>query len=217
MFPAAAPQKCVMLLLRHGATAANLAQPPILQGRGINWGLAPAGVEQAERTARLLAPIQLDRIYCSPLIRAQETALAISAALPLEKSPSIETVDALTEVHAGRWEGRCWPEIKSAEPEAYASHHQDASLFGYPEGESLTDVNRRVMPIFLRLLTENLGRRILVVAHNIVNRAFLCEVLGLPLIHYRNIAQDNCGINIIEHSDKGTILRSLNVVTHLHD
>lgn len=204
-----------MLLLRHGATDANLAEPPILQGRGINLGLAEAGKVQATRTAQLLAGIHLDRLYSSPLIRAQQTAQAIKAALPADNSPPIELVDELTEVHAGRWEGRRWPEIKAAEPEAYERYFEDASRWGYPEGESITDVRDRVTPVFQRLLLENRGRRILVVAHNIVNRAFLCEVLGLPLVHYRNIAQDNCGITIVEQTDQGTMLRSLNVVTHL--
>ena len=70
MFPSPAPHKTVMLLLRHGATDANLADPAILQGRGIDWGLAEAGKVQATRTAQLLANIQLDRLYASPLIRA---------------------------------------------------------------------------------------------------------------------------------------------------
>ena len=44
---------------------------------------------------------------------------------------------------------------------------------------------------------EHLGQRIIVVAHNIVLRAYLARVLGIPLSQYRRITQENCCVNVL--------------------
>lgn len=214
VLPSPAPDRCVMVLIRHGATEANIQHPPILQGRGINLGLAAIGRRQAELTAEFLADYQIDRLFVSPLIRAQETAAAIAAA---QRGSQLipETVPELTEVDAGNWEGRTWNEIRVTEPEAYRLFHEDASRWGYAGGENMTDVQVRVRPIFERLLADNLGKRIAVVAHNIVNRAYLAALLNVPLIGYRAILQDNCGLNVIERHGDTITLRTLNLVPHL--
>lgn len=204
-----------MLLLRHGATDANIAQPPVLQGRGMNLGLAPIGRRQAELTATFLSEIACDRWFASPLRRAQETAEVLRQAQANAAQRDIETLPSLTEVHVGRWEGRSLIEIQTNDTEAHAKFLQDAGRFGYADGETLSDVRDRVLPTFDSLLEENRGRRILVVAHNIVNRAFLCHVLGIPLANYRAVTQDNCGITVVERDAKATVVRSMNIVTHL--
>ena len=57
----------------------------------------------------------------------------------------------------------------------------DASLHPYRDGESLRAVQARAVPAMERLMAGNLGGRIVAVAHNIFNRAYLAHVLGMPL------------------------------------
>jgi broad specificity phosphatase PhoE len=127
--PAAPPT--LMYLIRHGATEANLARPPLLQGRRQDPPLARLGVRQAEATRDFLAIRPIDVCYCSPLLRARETASLVAA--PHGLSP--EPLDLLTECDVGLWEGLDWPTIKDRDPESYARFHEDPATFGYPGGE----------------------------------------------------------------------------------
>src|SRR5690349_8268948 len=66
------PMRTTLYLLRHAATAANLAHPAILQGCRLDPPLAPLGVRQAMATRDFLAVRPVDACYTSPLIRARE-------------------------------------------------------------------------------------------------------------------------------------------------
>ena len=112
---------CYCFLIRHGATASNLANPPILQGRSINGPLSETGQQQAAEAANCLETEPITAVYCSPLVRALETANAIAA--PHGLTPIV--VEPLTEVDVGAWESRSWVEIQETEPEAYEQFQSD--------------------------------------------------------------------------------------------
>ena len=207
------PSTCWLYLLRHGATGNNTARPPRLQGRRTDPGLSEAGFEQARRTARRLAGQRLDAVYSSPLLRARQTAEAIAAPHDL----TVQTLDELIEVDVGQWEGRAWEEIEQTDAEAYRLFMADASIHPYLGGDNLAAVQRRVVPALERLMAENLGRLIVAVAHNVVNRCYLAHLLDVPLAEYRAIIQENCGINLI-HCDHGRIAAAaINSVEHLRE
>lgn len=207
------PNRCVMFLLRHGATASNIANPPVLQGRGMNLSLSDQGRRQAEQTAAFLAGQRLTAIYSSPLARAQETARAIA----LPHGLDVALVDELIEVDIGRWEGRSWVEIAQTEPEEYRRFIDDPGQNPYLGGESFQAVQDRALPALRRIMEENLGGRIAVVAHNIVNRASLAPLLSLPTAKARQIHQDNCGINVVWMDNGEMKLRTLNATFHISD
>ena len=66
-----------------------------------------------------------------------------------------------------------------------------------------------------RLLADNLGRLIVVVAHNVVNRVYLAHLLKMPLAQYRSIVQDNCAISLIEYCQGEARPLWINSVSHL--
>src|ERR1700677_174599 len=94
----------VLYLIRHGATEANLAQPPRLLGRRLDLPLAPLGIRQAEAARDALAHLPVAACYNSPLIRAAHTAQIVAA--PHGLTP--QKLEALTECDLGRWEGLDW-------------------------------------------------------------------------------------------------------------
>ena len=201
----------VLYLIRHGATEANLADPPRLQGRRHDPPLARVGVRQAEATRDFLAGRRLDVCYCSPLLRAVQTAAIVAA--PHGVSP--QPLDELTECDVGRWEGLDWGAIRAREPESYQRFMKDPAAFGYPEGESLGDVYRRAAPALEGLLEAHRGGSLLVVAHNVVNRTFLAVLLGLTPGQARRVALDNCGISVVVREDDRTTVTTLNAAFHL--
>ncbi|WP_425618402.1 histidine phosphatase family protein [Anatilimnocola sp. NA78] len=211
MLPSPTPDSCVLLLVRHGATVANLARPIRLQGCGIDLPLSPQGVIQAEKTAEFLATAPCSAIFSSRMLRARETAERIA----LRQNLVIETIEGLHEADVGRWEGRDKDEIVAMDPEAYELFVEDPSVNGYPEGENVTQVAARVTPILESLAQRHLGQQIIVVVHNVVLRAYLAQLLSIPLKQYRTLTQDNCCVNVLVWQQAAMQVKTVNSVWHL--
>src|SRR4051794_38430429 len=169
------PAATTLYLIRHGATEANLATPPRLQGRRHNPPLARLGVRQAEATRDFLAIRPVDHVYTSPLLRAAQTAGIVAAP---HRLTAVE-LEALTECEVGLWEGLDWQTIRYLDADGYRRFQANPAKFGYPGGESFADVYARVQPAIDGLLEKHEGQSILVVAHHIVNRTYLAGLLGM--------------------------------------
>ncbi len=211
--PSPAPDTCWVYLVRHGSTANNRAKPPRLQGRRSDVPLSEQGKQEAERAGRFLARLPLDAVFSSPLLRARQTAQAIASCHRLD----VQVIEPLVEVDVGKWEGMSWQQIEKTHPQQYAAFMSNAVENPYLGGETVADVLARVAPAMDQLAAANLGKRIAVVAHNIVNRAFLASIMEIPLVSFRLIRQDNCGINLLRCRGGQWKAISINCVFHLPD
>lgn len=203
--------RTTLYLLRHGATEANLARPPRLQGRRHNPPLTRIGVRQAEATRDFLAIRPIDVCYCSPLLRALQTAAIVAAPHGLSPQP----LEALTECDVGRWEGLDWQTIRYLDAETHQRFMENPARNGYPGGESFADVYQRVAIVLEDLLQQHAGRSILVVSHHVVNRTYLAGLLGLPVEQARQVTLDNCGISVVTRERDQTTVSTLNAAFHL--
>jgi broad specificity phosphatase PhoE len=211
MFPSPAPDVCWLYLVRHGATTHNLSQPPILQGRTVDLSLSDVGRSQAEATAKFLQWAELGAVYSSDLARAKETAEMIAH----PHGRSVHLCPELREVDVGRWESLSWGEIERTEPEAYRQFVDDPAQHGYAGGENLTQVLERVRPVFDEILNSHIGRSVVVVGHNVVNRTWLAHTLCMPLSRAGRMLQDNCCINVIRYRHGEAVVWTLNSTFHL--
>ena len=206
-----APDTCVFYLVRHGATANNLETPPRLQGRRTNLPLSTEGRQQAESTAAFLADYPIDAFFSSPLDRAKQTAEIIAAG----HEKKVHVVENLAECDVGLWEGRTWADIERDEPEAYRDFMTRPETHGYAGGENLAHLLQRVHLALDDLVARHAGQTICVVAHNVVNRAFIGDILGLPSAKARSVPQDNCGINLLRWRAGKFKVLSINARFHL--
>eukprot|EP00913_Durusdinium_trenchii_P023346 g21924.t1 len=188
-------------------------RPYVLQGRGIDHSLNTAGQLQAKAVAGFLANLSLGQVYSSGMRRAIETATAIADHHKLGVNP----IDDLAEVDVGGWEGMSWEAIMSDYPDQYRDFMSDPAAHAYFGGESYSDVHLRVKPILDGLLEQHLGSAIAVVAHNVVNRVYLADLLGIELRRAKDIRQTNSGVNVIRFRDGETELLTLNAHFHLAD
>jgi broad specificity phosphatase PhoE len=199
-------EETTLYLLRHGATEANERVPYILQGSGIDLPLSVRGVRQAEAVARFLSRRSVDAVYSSTMFRARQTAEAIAIATGTEAV----AIEALHECHVGAWEGMDWESIRREFPDAHRRFQEDPATHPYLEGESYGDVHRRAWPVIDRLLSQHPGQRIVVVAHNVVNRVVAAHLLGLELRRAQSLRQANCCINVIRRHGGRTELVTYN-------
>ncbi len=199
-----------LILIRHGATAANERVPFMLQGNGLDLPLSAAGETQAQATAQVLSRWPLAHIYSSQMHRARQTAAAIAGPHELP----VQSLENLHECNVGSWEGLDWQAIEHRFPEACRQFKNDP--LRYPMGgESYTDVFQRVQPVFADLWKRHAGKTFAVVAHNVVNRVYLAHALGGDLQHAPRIRQANGCVNLIRNRGGVMEVVTINSIMHL--
>lgn len=203
--------KTTLYLIRHAATEANLATPARLQGRKHNPPLAKLGVHQAAATRDFLAVRAIDACFCSPLLRAVQTATIIAEPHGIAPIP----LEGLTECDVGNWEGMDWQQIRYLDAGNFHQFMANPAEHGYPNGENFAQVGERATEALNGLLDQNAGKTILVVSHHIVNRTYLAALLGLGASRARTVSLDNCGISVIVREGEKTAVNTLNASFHL--
>ena len=198
-----------LLLVRHGNTKGNSAER--------FWGqtdveLSAEGTWQAERLADRLAGEKINAIYASQLSRASATAEIIASHHQMEAVSCPE----LLEINFGKVEGLTFNEIGQRYPELVKAWPTRDPSFCFPEGESITDLNRRVMRFLPRLDKHAPEDSVLVVAHSGVLRLLLCHLLKIDICHWRQLRTDLASLSIVETHSQGATLNLLNDTSHLH-
>jgi len=160
------------LLLRH---AAHDNVGGYLAGRMGGVMLGEAGRAQADRLARRLRVERIDAIVASPRERTQQTAQAVAAACGL----AMETAAELDEIDFGRWSGQGFEALQ--QDPLWQRWNAVRSLIRTPGGETMLDVQRRVLGLMERLAGQQDGRCIALVSHADVIKAAVLHHLGLAI------------------------------------
>ncbi len=199
-----------IILIRHGETTWNIEGR--YQGQE-DTPLSPRGLEQGKLLAQGLKNVPLDVCISSPLQRSYQTCKFCA---DLHKLP-VATDERLTEINHGDWEGVLAPDIAKAYPVEFEQWHTAPHLVQMPGegGETLDDVRRRVRAAFDEYARKYEGKTILVAAHDAVNKAIICDLLGLGMEHFWQIKQDNTCINVMEYNEGAWRLVLLNSVNHM--
>jgi len=103
--------KKIFYVFRHGETELNAKN--IWQGTSANPNLNERGKKQASELAQKLATYGIEKIYCSPFLRAQCTAEIVNNILGVP----FETAEALKECCFGDAEGRSVDEVATIWPQ----------------------------------------------------------------------------------------------------
>lgn len=192
-----------VFLVRHGEAAM-----PDGQGR---WGrnsaeLTPRGIGQVQRLAAALAPVPIDALYCSTLLRARQSAELIGeqvglAPVELKDLHEIDigalegvTLEALDALHSAF---RPWIECSFFGRFPAEDFHHPADLC-FPDGEDVHAMVARALPAFLDLVRTELGRTCVLVSHAWLIQALLCHVTGTPVTQYYRYAGRNASMNLVE-------------------
>ncbi|MEL6381095.1 MAG: histidine phosphatase family protein [Cyanobacteria bacterium J06626_18] len=207
-----------LLLVRHGETEWNRQKR--FQGQ-IDIPLNENGKRQGEQAAEFLRDVKIDAAVTSSLSRPKETAEII-----LHHHPDItlETTDGLKEIGHGEWEGLYDHEIEANYPGMLEQWQQQPEAVQMPGegGENLDQVWERAIATWKGIVAKYSGTEesvtILVSAHDAINKALLCHVVGLGPDSFWKFKQGNGAVSVIDYPDgveSAPVLTAANITVHL--
>ena len=184
----AKPTSCEVLLVRHAHSTANLKG--ILAGRDNRVALSPRGRQEAVELAPVLATMDFDGIYSSPLRRCKETLVPYLQG----RSEQLHLVDELIEMEYGSWSGKSLSTL--SRNELWKSIQSRPSTVRFPEGESFGEMSLRANQAVLNLAAGK--SRILILSHGDVIKSIVAFHLGLSLDQFQRISIDPASITRIQ-------------------
>jgi probable phosphoglycerate mutase len=156
-------------LARHGQTAYNLERR--FQGQ-MAVPLDDTGREQARDLAERASAHPFTTLWCSPLLRARETADIVAERIGL--SPREDA--RLMETDAGDWTDRLFTDVHAEDPDGFAGFIEGRPDFAFPGGESFAQQGQRVADALADVELGELPA--LVVCHGVVIRIALYQRAG---------------------------------------
>ena len=167
-------------LARHGQTAYNLegrfqGQLPVPlddTGRAQAAELAERAAAGAGGGTGGAGGTPFLTLWCSPLLRARETADVVAARIGLEPRED----PRLMETDAGDWTDRSFADVQAQAPDAFAAFVSGEPDFAFPSGESFAQQGVRVAATLTDVEQGPLPA--LVVCHGGVIRIALFQRVG---------------------------------------
>jgi len=188
-------------LIRH-ASHALLGQTIVGRAPGVR--LSPEGAGQAEALAERLRASSIRALYSSPLERARETAALIGARLRLE----VQIADELNEIDFGDWTNRTLPDLHEIEDWRRFNSFRSGSRI--PNGESMLEVQDRMLRLLERLCAEHGDQAVALVSHGDVIKATLAHCLGVPLDLFQRIEISPASVSVVRIERHGPAVLLIN-------
>ncbi|SDR83112.1 Broad specificity phosphatase PhoE [Nocardioides scoriae] len=167
-----------LVLVRHGVTDHTL-------GKLFSGGLASSnpplndtGRAQARATGEWLAPLKddLDALVASPVRRTHETAEILAEHL----GHDVDIEPGIAEMEFGSWDGLSFADVRERFPDDLTAWLGD--LDSAPHGgESMRQVQQRVLEGRDRLLAAYAGRTVVAVSHVTPIKVIVADALGASL------------------------------------
>ncbi len=193
------------IFVRHGESEANLLHE--FSNHGTKHGLTELGMQQATHLSEKLAAYPIKAIYCSPLLRARQTANIIGNQLQIIPQATHALIEFDTGILEGKSDDKSWMIYQDIFKDWIINRNFDRK---FEEGDSFFSIKSRFLPFIQALRREysNNNDALLFVGHG---GTFLCM---LPVI-LENIDFEfatssrisNTGMVIAEDTNEGIICR----------
>lgn len=192
-------------LLRHGEIESDGIRRFLGQ---TDVRLNPFGLNQARMWRDAFSETRFSGIYASDLSRCAETARIIAA----DTATEIHYLSSLREIHLGKLDGLAMDDARERFRDDWEARGKDISGYVPEGGESFTDLQKRIIPVFNEISLKHEGN-VLIVTHAGVNRVILCYILGMPLSNLFRIEQSFGCLNILESNGSSFRVTGVNLST----
>jgi probable phosphoglycerate mutase len=198
------------LLVRHGVTSST---GKVLPGRAKGLHLSETGIAQAETAATRIADLskQPTALYVSPLERTRETAAPIARALGLKA----QIHRGLIECDFGDWTGAQLSALQK-KPE-WRTVQTAPSAFRFPNGESFTDMQRRIWDALCEIAERHRGETVVAVSHADPIKAAVTYAQGVPLDLFQRTVISTCSVSALMLGTGSPVVLSVNNTSSLKE
>lgn len=172
--------------MRHGKTDWNAKHK--LQGR-TDIPLNEEGIQMAEQAKEKYKDVNFDICYCSPLVRAKQTAEIVLEG----RNIPIVYDDRLMEMCFGVYEGVTHP--SQIEGSSIRKLFKDPADYpGVEDGETFDDLFARTGSFLKEVVQPQLdaGKDVIIVGHGAMDSSIVCQVQNIPLEKFWDAGIENC-------------------------
>lgn len=192
--------------MRHGQ--------PVDESRGRCYGsldldLSREGISQVQNVVRVIPAGCLSAIYTSPRSRCVRSAELLASL----HNCVVHPISTLAEIDFGEFEGRTYDEIARVYPDQYKLWMEHPTDIHFPDGESFTEMQQRVLETAEGLKDAHRGSSYAIVAHGGVNRIILANALGVANSNIFRIAQAYAAVNLIRYLGDYPSIELMNCMT----
>ena len=189
-------------LVRHGVTSHTGHR---LSGWMPDVHLTDEGRVQADATAELLARMNLEAVYSSPIDRTRETAAAIAARHGLP----VRTRRTIGEVEYGKWTNRSFKVL--SRQKLWSVVQRWPSAVRFPDGETLREVQSRAIGELEKIAEQHPNGMVCVVSHADVIKLVLAHYLGIHIDLFQRIVIAPGSVSGVKLTPDGPRILSMNV------
>jgi probable phosphomutase (TIGR03848 family) len=195
------PPSTVLLLARHAVTAETGS---MLSGRKPGIDLSDKGREQANVLGERLAVLPIAAVYASPIERTMQTAQAVAEKHGLE----VRELPGVLEADYGDWTGGKLGDL--AKEDLWRTVQRAPSRARFPEGESLGEMQVRMVAALERVVADHPGEIVVVVSHADPIKSAIAHYNGTHLDHFQRIIVSPASVTVFQLSAHGAAMVKCN-------
>jgi len=196
----------MIIFLRHGQAENNVKR--ILAGRTDGVPLTKTGIEQAERIAKYLNPLDISAIYSSPIERAKNTAEIVAE----NNSLDYQLDDRLTEIDMGKFTLMNYDDMFAKYGNVFLKFYENDPVIAEHEVETFPEVQRRVLGMVDHIIEKHKNENVILVTHMDPIKSMLSTVMGLKPKTLFELIIANASLTIIKEQDKKFSLSAINAM-----
>jgi probable phosphoglycerate mutase len=196
----------MIIFLRH-AQAENNAKR-ILAGRTEGVHLTKAGIEQAERIAKYLKPLDISAIYSSPIERASHTAEIVAK----NNSLDYELDDRITEIDMGKFTRMNYDDMFAKYGNIFLKFYENDPVIAEHEVETFLEVQDRVLNMVDHIVKKHKNENVILVTHMDPIKSMLSTVMDLKPKTLFELIIANASLTVIKEYQNKFSLSAINAM-----
>jgi probable phosphomutase (TIGR03848 family) len=195
------PKPTTLVLVRHAVTDQT---GPLLTGRTPGVDLSDDGRKQAAALADRLADLPVAAVYTSPIERTAQTAAAVAERHRL----AVGHLPGALEADYGEWTGGKLADL--AKTDLWKTVQRAPSRARFPGGESLAEMQARIVGCVEAVVADHPGEMVVVVSHADPIKAAIAHYTGLHLDLFQRIVVSPASVTAFVLSAHGAALVKCN-------
>ena len=196
----------MIIFLRHAQAENNTKR--ILAGRTEGVPLTKTGIEQAERIAEYLRPLDISAIYSSPIERANHTAEIVAK----NNSLDCKLDDRLTEIDMGKFTRMNYDDMFAKYGNIFLKFYENDPVIAEHEVETFPSVQKRILDMVDHIIKRHKNENVILVTHMDPIKSMLAKVMDLKPKTLFELIIANASFTILTEQDRKFSLSAINAM-----